>query len=422
MGLFLSIMAVAIFGLALRVIATVLFAGARTIGAAGKAVLGKGTFSENMELTFKGMQEFEIRFRDVCLEDSSNLFVKEIEGKGLFPVRTTKNIGFVISIFDETGFYETGEVAPVLSIFDAFQEDASIVYQNKVCIGRISLNQGFACWVKIGVIIPDMLYPPYSGKRCLTAIVRMVDFDNIPLIKHGFLVEGEERVIWQRTLHFEWTFEGKGYFGVSEHHDEAVALCLKIGMAVAMADGSLDKKEGEVLKKWVIKSIAPFSGERRESLKALYNKAMKESYAGVRSGSLHLAALTRRLNEIGDKSDKYEALELCFEIMAADGVAEENELKVIKNVVQALKLDMDEVKKMRDQKILNLSANVSEQASIENILGIEPDWSSEQIKKHLRVEFQKWNNRLNTLEEGEEREKAQLMLNRIAEARKKYAS
>ena len=161
---------------------------------------------------------------------------------------------------------------------------------------------------------------------------------------------------------------------------------------------------------------------RKEFLKGLYNEAMKESYAEAKKGDLSLSALTSRLNEIGNKSDKYETLELCFEVMAADGVAEDNELKVIKNVAQALGLDMDEVSKMRDQKILNLNANVSGQASIETLLGIEPDWSSEQAMKHLRVEFQKWNNRLNTLEEGEERENAQLMLDRIAEARKKYAS
>ena len=62
-----------------------------------------------------------------------------------------------------------------------------------------------------------------------------------------------------------------------------------------------------------------------------------------------------------------------------------------------------------------------EQASIETILNIEPNWSNEKIKKQLAVEFAKWNNRLNTLAEGQERENAQKMLDLIAEGRKKYA-
>ena len=107
--------------------------------------------------------------------------------------------------------------------------------------------------------------------------------------------------------------------------------------------------------------------------------------------------------------------------MAADGVADETEITIIKQIALALNLDMDEVAKMRDQKIIGLNSSVGSHASIETMLGIEPDWSEDQIMKHLRVEFQKWNNRLNTLDEGDERDNAQIMLNRIAEARKKYA-
>jgi len=39
---------------------------------------------------------------------------------------------------------------------------------------------------------------------------------------------------------------------------------------------------------------------------------------------------------------------------------------------------------------------------------------------HLREEFNKWNNRLNTLPEGVERDNAQQMLGLISDARKKY--
>ena len=55
------------------------------------------------------------------------------------------------------------------------------------------------------------------------------------------------------------------------------------------------------------------------------------------------------------------------------------------------------------------------------MLQIDTDWTNEQIKKHLREEYSKWNNRINTLDEGQERDNAQQMLDLIAEARKKYA-
>ena len=81
---------------------------------------------------------------------------------------------------------------------------------------------------------------------------------------------------------------------------------------------------------------------------------------------------------------------------------------------------VDEIEKMRDQKIVGLETNIGSQASIEDMLGIEADWDAGKIKKHLLSEFQKWNNRLNALSEGDERDNAQQMLDLIAEARKKH--
>ena len=174
-------------------------------------------------------------------------------------------------------------------------------------------------------------------------------------------------------------------------------------------------------KKWVLKNIAIFPEEKQNRLKKIYSDAMRSSYTEAKEGRLSLSKLTKRLNEIGEKTSKYDAVELCYEVMAADGVANTEEMSIIRKVAESLNLDMDEVEKMRDQKIVRLDASVSDHASIEILIGIEPDWSKDKIKKHLMSEFQKWNNRLNTLSEGEERQNAQLMLDKIAEARKKYA-
>ena len=76
--------------------------------------------------------------------------------------------------------------------------------------------------------------------------------------------------------------------------------------------------------------------------------------------------------------------------------------------------------KLRDKHLINLNIQSEQQASIETILHIDQNWPQDQIKKHLREEFAKWNNRLNTLDEGPERNNAQHMLSLIAEARKKY--
>ena len=84
-----------------------------------------------------------------------------------------------------------------------------------------------------------------------------------------------------------------------------------------------------------------------------------------------------------------------------------------------LGIDADELESMRDQHIVGLDLSL-DKSDLERSLGIYVSWSNDKKLKHLRQEYQKWNNRLNTLSEGNERESAQQKLDLIAKARKKY--
>lgn len=393
-----------------------LSAGMRTAGAAAKAAVGKGSFSGNMELAFKGMGALELRFVDANFgEDGDGPSFKAIEVKGLFPVNTNRHVSFVTSVFDKTD----GDLEPVLCPIEVFQEPHSVVYQYSSEVGEVSPDEGYIQWVRVGAVVPDLLEPPCSGRRKFIAILRLVDLDDMPDITHGFH-GSDEGVLWQRSLEFEFTVTEKGYKEAAEHRDQARALSVQIGMAVAMADGTLDDSEGEALKEWITKAISPFNDEKRDHLKNLYNEAMTSAYEASKNGDLSLSALTGQLSEIADKTSRYETIELCFDVMAADGIVDAEEIRVINKVADALELDIAEIEKMRDQIIIGLDTNLSQQASAEELLGIGDDWNVDQIKKHLRLEFQKWNNRLNALEEGEERNNAQRMLELVAEARKKH--
>ena len=130
-----------------------------------------------------------------------------------------------------------------------------------------------------------------------------------------------------------------------------------------MADGTLDNSEDETLKDWILKSISPYADEKREHLKVLYDGAMEDAHSLAKNGELNLGELTRELNEIAEQATKYETVELCFKVLAADGVVHPEELKVINKVADALGLDFDQIEKMRDQTIFNLGANIDSQAS-----------------------------------------------------------
>jgi tellurite resistance protein len=387
-----------------------------TAGAAAKAAVGKGSFSDNMELAFVGMKPLEVQIRDDRLgDDGTGPLIKVIEAKGLFPVKSKTQVGFVASVFDNS----SGEFEPVISLLDSFQEPDNVIFQHLVPVGAVGADEGYVKWSRVGAVIPEALQPPSSGSREMAVLLRLIDLDNPPTITHGFH-DPEGKILGTWSFSFQHHYTEKGYQEAEEHRDEATAIAVKIGMAIAMSDGSLAEAEGDVLRTWVSRAIEPFSGEKREVLKGLYNDAMRSAYSQSSNHDLPLGPLVERLKEIGDSKSKYDAIELCFDVMAADGVADSQEMGTIRKLAEGLDLDIDEIAAMRDQKIVGLSSDVSSQASVEDLLGIGSDWEPERIRSHLRTEFQKWNDRLSALPEGTERDNAQQMLDLIADARKKY--
>lgn len=387
------------------------------VRATGRTIAGKGSFAENFEFAFKGMAPLEGRLSPTTLNsDGSGPLVMAIQIKGLFPsaASTFETTSFFTSVFDET----SGELVPVLSYIDDFQERNSRVFQYQAPMGRVLPNQGFITWVRAGVVIPDLIQPPYSGNRKIVANMRMMDASEAPLIVHGFH-DKTTQIGWQRTFHFEHSFKDKGYLEAAEHRDKAIGLAISLGLILAMPDGTLNDAEGRILKKWIEKMISSYSGEHRITLKDKYNAALIDSYRLARNGQLSLTGIVTELNQVAEKSVKYDAIELCFDIMTVGGTADTDKLRVIRLVAEVLKLDLGEIEKIKDQHIVNLGSSLSEQASVEMLLGIKPDWNTDQVNRHLRSEFQKWNNRLNVVQ-GQERESAQQMLDLIAEARRKY--
>ena len=53
------------------------------------------------------------------------------------------------------------------------------------------------------------------------------------------------------------------------------------------------------------------------------------------------------MNEIASNPIKYTAIELCYKVMSADGVANDQELKTLDKIAKGLKLDTNLIKKIR---------------------------------------------------------------------------
>jgi len=388
----------------------------RFIKAAGKTATGKGSLKDNFEFEFKGIGVLRTQLNEV--KNPNEPFALEVQVRGLFPVQTSTNVGFIISVFTKNA---SGDLEPVYSMINEFQESQTRAFQDLTGCGEVNENQGFTSWVKIGVVPTEILQPAESGRQELSIVIRLVDIDNIPTISLGFTDPNSiNQPLWSVIELFDFDCEVTGYSEEAEARDKTQTLSIKIGMAVAMADGTLDDSEGLVLKNWIKSILSSHSGEKEQSFKKIYNDALRESYNLAKSGNLVLNEVCEQLNELGDTAQKYQAIELAHRVMAADGKADRREMKVINKVAESLGIDPADLEKIRDKQIIKLNTS-PEDIDILVLLGISSSLSNEEISNQLKKEFIKWNSRLNSLEEGGgEKDNAQQMLDLIGKAREQY--
>lgn len=351
------------------------------------------------------------------LVGDTNINAKLIQFRGKIPNSKEKDLSYVISAFDSTK--GGSNLSPVISLAEAAMEPDTVAFQGKGEIGRVSPGNAFTDWVQFGAIIPDFIQPPFSGVREITVVLRFVDTNDPPVINTGY-VDNPEKTIGYYTVKFSHNFQEKGYEEAQADRERTQALALKLGVAVAMADGALADDEGTILKSYIKRQIGTASGAHATRLKELLNNTLRDAFSAANEGRLSLTQISEQLSEVATKREKYEAIELSLDIMAADGVADPAEVAIIREMATALDLDMAEVEQMREKVTLNLSANLTSEEGLESLVGLDPNWSEERKRRHLRSEFQKWSNRLNALPEGEDRKAAQDMLDKIALLRSKY--
>ena len=401
-----AILGIIVVGVGYYIVISIIGAGARAVGrGVKKVVTGKDTYFGPPQL----------KFVDEKLEGTDIVF-KKIMFRGNISAPRTMNAASSISAFDATNGDD--DLDFLISLVDQAQEPDTVCFGMMNNIGQVNEGDAFTDWVQLGAIAPDLVQGPKSGNRTIKVVIRLFNANNPPNIRAGFSDGGETFLV--KTLEFDHFFKEKGYEEAAQDREEAQALSLKIGVAVAMADGSLDDAEGEILKNWIVREVSAYGEEKQKRLKKMFNESLKEGFAQAQSGNLALSPLVDRLAEIGEKKTKYDAVELCFDVMAADGVADPEEMVVIRKVADALGLDMDEIEKMRESVTLNLSTSLTSEEGLESLVGIEEGWSDDQKKKHIRTEFQKWSNRLNSLPEGDERDAAQNMLDNLSALKKKY--
>jgi tellurite resistance protein len=358
---------------------------------------------------------FETRIKERIENfDGKDVKIIDIQGRGLIPLSTNQNINFITSIIDSTD--DLDESGPVLSSIETFQEPTSRAWYHKIEGGSFEALTGFPDWTSLGLFVPELLITAYSGRRDLEAILRIVNSTSPPSIVQGFH-NSNDGLIHLNSVKYVHNSKHVGYLESQENRNKARLLAVRMAVGIAMADGELDDQEGITINKWIKKRLEYSSASKKDERKEEFNNTLQQAYADAEQGSLSIESMCQELNEIAEEPEKAETLELLYSVMAADSIADDSELKLLKTISDNLDLDISAMNDIRDRSLVKVKKGSGSGTDLKELLEIDPSWSKEEIKKHLTKLFSKWNGRLTSIKDGDERDNVQRMLDLIAKAR-----
>ena len=337
----------------------------------------------------------------------------EVQFRGRIPVTYSQEVGILVTVEDATG----GSSHPVYAVIKQLADPETRRYRQFRRIGTVSMGTFAPEWGMLTLIPIGLLQTPYSGTRRLRISCRCIpsSFENVPFgddrLKYG--------VICDAQTFYSANIPLTGYLEVVEKRREGMVASVELALACACADGTVDQRELRVIHRWMSASVAERSddsADEQAKLKSQLNEAMK---AGVRGGG-DIHAISTRIRKLSLPGVSQAALSLCVEVIAADGELHAKELETVRGIARDLGLDYDQLQSLLDKQFVNASVT-SAQENLEAIVGIDPAWDKERIRKHLSEQFMKWNGRAPAAKTVEDQARIRLMLEAVAKLRKKYS-
>jgi len=332
---------------------------------------------------------------------------------GPLGVTRSANVSVQVSIFDVTD----GKPYPVISALEQFQESGTRTFSSVARIGACSPGDGFIKWVQIGFAPTELLMFPFPGTRKIRFEARIIDSNSPPIIHCGHIISkcGLYRVVSTTIT----KYVDRGYLAKNEEELGICAASIRLGFCVAFSDGEFDTSEGKLIKAWAQTFITEIpEGPSRQEAQEYINTAIKMALEDGQKGRLSTRPQIDTLNALAGDPEKYAALELCLDVMAADGIADSQELKALDEICSGLSLDKEHFRQLREKRLIKIDHDEVGHENVWEVLGIPENLPEKEKLSKLKDLYRVWNSRAESLPNPVEREKAQNMLNTIAEARK----
>jgi len=347
----------------------------------------------------------------------------KIEVKGEFPrASLDKNLEFLVSLFDT----EDQGVHPILSVEKIFQETFSSAFESRIHVGHIDVSTiRLDHWMPAAIIPEEVLAGPYIGKRTIVAAVRLVDADVDAFAQSGNLVCDDESLIWKDRITFVCNEMPYGYVKFGKARRRIESITLKLGLAIAMADGEYHEVEKltiqNQLNEWIESSRHQYDGLTDKKCAPSYKSMLSRALKKAHENDLDPDALVRSLQRKASPPQWCDALDFCYKVMSANGILNLNQLRLLREIVINSHLEDNLIDKVKDQTILHLNLADMVPDHFLELLCIDSKWPKDRIRYFLRQEYKKWNGRLNTIPEGTPRQNAQTILDFIGKAYRQYS-
>ncbi len=196
-------------------------------------------------------------------------------------------------------------------------------------------------------------------------------------------------------------------------------LQIKLAVAIAVADNEFSASEEKSIKEWFEDKIQNNSASQRNKLLKDLDSEISSLRELAKSGQLELELVFYEINNIDDRSFKYDALDLSIEVMVADSTIHPNEVKLIEEIIEELGLNQSTAKKYIRNQILKMDKPPKD-IDIEGLLKINPSISNKDSQKLIRREFDKWNSASTSTQTSKQRKHAQVMIDIISKVRERY--
>ena len=360
--------------------------------------------------------EFKAKI-DTTQKDGNTLRLFKI--KGAPAIGFTREIKVIIKLTDK----ETG--LPVISNFENFREAHSTIFESETSLGKFKLGSYWPDWVGVGGFMDEMIIGPHKGNRTLKCMMVVCAQNEAPIFNLGNL-ESTSSVIDFTFCDIVYNFINSGYKEIDNERLRTQEIAVELAIGISMSDGEFDDKEGFTIQGWIKKIVENSNDNQKNDIKKSLNNALERGFENFNANKFDMNTLCKEVKKISSTVEKYNLIELCLDVMAADGVADVNELKIIREISQKIDIDYDEMTKLKDRRLVNLDPVIKtsnlglDEKNLEESLGIKPTWDIERKKKYILNEFSKWNGRMSSLKEGKEKINAQNKLALLAELRKKY--